>query len=430
MLPEQMEQIEMFDNSNEEPVTGFTEDPAQMTTIIREPNASSPIENWAIKEQRLGNPMAGIYPFKDKVNILDAWKHVGGDRYGVITRPAVAMMQDNSQMEIKDRRWLFPTWDGSEYYIKDKDGELRKSVQMVSDHFEVVQPQDAIDVLYKNMVDSQERPLPVTAIAASNDLSEVVVQWQTGSTEVGGDLLNRYVAARICMIGSIVGAFFDVRFTCTNKMPLLLSNAQFAINHRAGANDRLKDKFSGMMNMFQIAQGLHAHSYNLLAEIPMDDEDQKFIAEKMYPYQLPDGYSQRTNSATVHELVLQGKAPRKNLKLIEYRSLARFGIRQAIEENGKSTLWEGAQANFSANHRMTRSYAAQATQLAFQGGERRDEAVRGFKAALVLAASKGYKSQLPPQMLRAAKETLMLDEYADFSNESKQKSTEQMELPF
>lgn len=426
MLP-QMEQLEMF--NSEETLTGFTEDPSQMTTIIREPSVSSPIENWAIKEKRLGNPMAGIFTFKDKVNIMDAWKQVGGDRYGVTTRPAIAMMQDNTSMEIKDRRWLFPTWDGSEYYIKDKDGELRKSVQMVSDHFEMVQPKDAIEILFRNMVDNHEKPLPVTAIAASNDLSEVVVQWQTGSAEVGGDLLNRYVAARICMVGSIVGAFFDVRFTCTNKMPLLLSNAQFAINHRAGANERLKDKFSGMMNMFQIAQGLHAQSYNLLAEIPMDEEDQKFIAEKMYPYQLPEGYSQRTNSATVHELVLQGKAPKKNLKLIEYRSLARFGIRQAIEENGKSTLWEGAQANFSASHRMTRSYAAQATQLAFEGGERRDEAVRGFKAALILASSKGYKNQLPPQMLRAAKETLMLDDYSDFSSKDDREQIKQMELP-
>ena len=420
----------MFDRSDEASILQVIENPQEMTTIIREPNVSSPIENWAVKEQRMGNPMAGVFTFKDKVNIIDAWKKVGGDRYGVTTRPAVAMMQDNSQMEIKDRRWLFPTWDNSEYYIKDKDGELRKSVQMVSDHFEVIQPQDAIQVLYENMVDSKGNPLPVTAIAASNDLSEVIVQWQTGSTEVGGDLLNRYVAARVCMIGSIVGAFFDVRFNCTNKLPLLLSNAQFAISHRTGANQRLQDKFSGMMNMFQIAQGLHGHSYNLLAEIPMNEEDQKYIAEQMYPYQLPDGYSQRTNAATVHELVLQGKAPKKNLKLVEYRSLARYGIRQAIEENGKSTLWEGAQANFSANHRMTRSYAAQATQLAFEGGERRDEAVRGFKAALLLAASKGYQNQLPPQMLRAAKQTLMLDDFSDFVEDSILSDIQQLELPF
>lgn len=423
MLPEQMQMFE-----TEELDAGFTEDPAQMTTIIAEPNASSPIENWAMKERNMGNPMAGIFTFKDRVTIMDAWDKVGGNRYGVTSRPAVAMMQDGTQMEIKDRRWLFPTWDGNEYFVKDKDGELRKSIQMVSDHFEIVQPSDAIEVLFKNMVDSHDRPLPVTAIAATTDLNEVVVQWQTGSTEVGGDLLNRYVAARISMIGLIVGAFFDVRYTCMNKLPLLLSNAQFAINHRAGANERLRDKFSGMMNMFQIAQGLHGHSYNLLAEIPMNDEDEKFIAEQMYPYSLPEGYSQRTNAATIQELVHQGKAARKNLKLIEYRALARYGIRQAIEENGKSTLWEGAQANFSANHRMTRSYAAQATQLAFQGGKRRDEAVRGFKAALVLAASKGYKSQLPAQMVKAAQSTLMLDEYPNFSEVTNK--SDQMELPF
>ena len=427
---EQFEQLDMFSDVdlNVED-RGYTENPQDMTLVIREPEVSSPIENWARKELNQNRPMAGIFKFEDNINVMDAWDSVGGNRYGVTTRPAEALLSNGNTLVMNDRRWLFPTWDGNECYVTDKNGELRKSISMVSDHFEVVQPSDAIKVLYENMVDNNGQPLNVTAIASTPDLREVIIQWQTGTVKVGKDLVNRYVAARVAIVGSIIGAFFDVRFTCLNKMPLLMSNAQFAITHRTGANERLQNRFSGMMGMFQIAQGLHEESYNVLTSIDMDENDQKYIAEKMYPYQLPKGYNQSVNSATVRQLVYEGRAPRKNLKLMEYRALARFGIQQAIEENGRSSLWEGSQANFAANHRMTRSYAAQATQLAFQGGERRDEAVRGFQAALVLASEKGYRDRIPAQMMTAAKNNIMLDSYTEDNEQDIIDREKQIQMP-
>lgn len=359
----------------------------------------SPIENWALRV-RNKSPLAGAFPFEEKVNVMEAWDAVGGRRYGVTKRPAEALMSDDTVLRMPDKHFLFPTWDGKEYVVfRENTSILKFGINVVSSRFETVDPQDAITTLFEHMRDYDGNPLPVTAIVATEDLSELIVQWQTDTFRVGGDLVSRFVAARIGIVGSIMGSFYDFRTLCLNKLPILIANTSFKIIHRFGANDSLDPRFGNLMRIMRVSQALQQETYNILLQIPLRDEDIPRILIAMYPYEeLPDGYSQNTTNHEIQTMVNQGKIPHRNARLMENRKLARYGIEQAISENGRKTLWEGVQANFGAAHRPTRSYAAAAVNLAFQGGDRRDEAIRAFREVLLIASDRGHRDLFPAAM--------------------------------
>lgn len=337
-----------------------------------------------------------MFLFEDRVNLMEAWDAIGGNRVSVATRPARSVLMNGDVVDVQGKLWIYPTLDGEEF-------NPHKPLEVVSSRrYEVINPQEVVALMHDHFRDLDDKPLVVTAIVFSTDMNFCIIQFERPSIEVRtnahSDLVRRFFTVCIPIMGSVSAGAVDARWFCMNQLPSMVNNSLIRIKHLNGANEVLQKEFAGVVKSLDMGLQVQELLYDQLRKIPVQAGDLDRVLQGTYPYKgLPAGFTQSTDPKTVlnwfasesFKLGMDDDFPKINKKTAELRQLAKKGYEEAVEQVGDN-LWALAQINYAANHHMTKGKEALVHDMLIKGWRRHD-ALHSFTEVLALGAERGVE---------------------------------------